>query len=71
MQVRIRRQTNDQANAGRMGPMASLQFGRDLDEAARNGSPQVQRRVKIFGRVMILLFVIVPATLLVLTEILN
>ncbi len=67
----VRRQTDDQANAGRMGPMASLQYGRDLREAARHGSPQVQRRVKIFGWAMIFLFVIIPATLLVLAEILS
>lgn len=64
-------QSIGQAEAGRMGPMAMLQFGRDASEVAANGSDHAKRRLKIFQRVVVVLFVIVPVTLTVLGWILN
>lgn len=64
-------QSTEQAQAGRMGPMAMLQFGRDLDEVATNGSDQAKRRLKMFQLFFVVMFIIVPLTLFALGVILG
>lgn len=63
-------QSTWQAEAGRMGTNGMPHLGRDIGDVAANGSDQAKRRLKIFQRVVVMLF-IVPATLIVLGWILN
>ena len=64
-------QSYEQANHGRNGPQYSVQFSRDLATAARSGSPQAKRRVRILVRFMFVAFVIFPLVTLLLAEIMN
>lgn len=57
------RQSISQAEAERMGPMAKLQFGRDLNEIAAHGSAQAKRRLKIFRGFITVVFIVIPLVL--------
>ncbi len=54
-----------------MGPMAGLQLGHDIAEVATNGSEQAKRRLKMFQLFFVVVFFVVPATLLVISFLLG